>query len=131
MKCTKTDSNMLSFLYKPLCVVILLSGLFGLIWLRSGVVATAYDLRNLEEKKMDSLKDRKLLLAERAKLMSLEKIDASFRGNVQAETKLVAGDNMFSNRVRVIHIKRNSVPGTYKVSLAGEGQGVKGKEGFE
>lgn len=131
MKCTKTDSNMLSFLCKPLCVVILLSGLFGLIWLRSGVVTTAYDLRNLEEKKMDSLKDRKLLLAERAKLMSLEKIDASFRGNVQAETKLVAGDNMFSNRVRVIHIKRNSVPGTYKVSLAGEGQGVKGKEGFE
>lgn len=131
MKCTKTDSNMLSFLYKPLCVVILLSGLFGLIWLRSGVVTIAYDLRNLEEKKMDSLKDRKLLLAERAKLMSLEKIDASFRGNVQAETKLVAGDNMFSNRVRVIHIKRNSVPGTYKVSLAGEGQGVKGKEGFE
>ncbi len=131
MKCTKTDSNMLSFLYKPLCVVILLSGLFGLIWLRSGVVAIAYDLRNLEEKKMDSLKDRKLLLAERAKLMSLEKIDASFRGNIQAETKLASGDNMFSNRVRVIHIKRNSVPGTYKVSLAGEGQGAKGKEGFE
>ena len=131
MKCTKTDSNMLSFLYKPLCVVILLSGLFGLIWLRSGVVTIAYDLRNLEEKKMDSLKDRKILMAERAKLMSLEKIDASFRGNLQAETRLAAGDNMFSNRVRVIHIKRNSVPGTYKVSLAGEGQGVKGKEGFE
>ena len=108
---------MLSFLYKPLCVVILLSGLFGLIWLRSGVVATAYDLRNLEEKKMDSLKDRKILLAERAKLMSLEKIDASFRGNLQAETRLAAGDNMFSNRVRVIHIKRNSVPGTYRASL--------------
>ncbi len=131
MICTKTDSNMLSLLYKPLCVVILLSGLFGLIWLRSGVVTIAYDLRNLEEKKMDSLKDRKILLAERAKLMSLEKIDASFRGNLQAETRLAAGDNMFSNRVRVIHIKRNSVPGTYKVSLAREGQGVGGKEGFE
>ena len=117
MKCTKTDSNMLSLVYKPLCVVILLSGLFGLIWLRSGVVTIAYDLRNLEEKKMDSLKDRKLLLAERAKLMSLEKIDASFRGNVKGETRLVTGENMFSNRVRVIHIKRNSVPGTYRASL--------------
>ncbi len=122
---------MLSLLYKPLCVVILLSGLFGLIWLRSGVVTIAYDLRNLEEKKMDSLKDRKILLAERAKLMSLEKIDASFRGNLQADTKLAAGDNMFSNRVRVIHIKRNSVPGTYKVSLEGEAKAVRGKEGFE
>lgn len=117
MKCTKTDSNMLSFLYKPLCVVILLSGLFGLIWLRSGVVTTAYDLRNLEEKKMESLKETKILLAERAKLMSLEKIDASFRGNVKGETRLVTGENMFSNRVRVIHIKRNSVPGTYRASL--------------
>jgi hypothetical protein len=114
---TKTDGNMLSLLYKPLCVVILLSGLFGLIWLRSGVVTTAYDLRNLEEQKMASLKDRKILLAERAKLMSLEKIDASFRGSVQGDIRLVAGENMFSNRVRVIHIKRNNVPGTYKASL--------------
>jgi hypothetical protein len=108
---------MLSLVYKPLCVVILLSGLFGLIWLRSGVVTTAYDLRNLEEKKMASLKDRKILLAERAKLMSLEKIDASFRGSVPGDTRLVAGENMFSNRVRVIHIKRNNVPGTYRASL--------------
>lgn len=114
---TKTDGNMLSLLYKPLCVVILLSGLFGLIWLRSGVVTTAYDLRNLEEKKMASLTDRKMLLAQRATLMSLEKIDASFRGSVQGNARLAAGENMFSNRVRVIHIKRNSVPGTYKASL--------------
>jgi hypothetical protein len=114
---TKTDGNMLSLLYKPLCVVILLSGLFGLIWLRSGVVTTAYDLRNLEEKKMASLKDRKILLAERAKLMSIEKIDASFRGSAQADTRLTAGENMFSNRIRVIHIKKNNVPGTYRASL--------------
>jgi len=91
--------------------------LFGLIWLRSGVVATAYDLRNLEEKKMASLKDRKILLAERAKLMSLEEIDASFRGSARGDTRLAAGENMFSNRVRVIHIKRNNVPGTYRASL--------------
>ena len=114
---TKTNGNVLSLLYKPLCVVILLSGLFGLIWLRSGVVTTAYDLRNIEEKKMASLKDRKILLAERAKLMSLEKIDASFRGRVQGDTRLAAGENMFSNRVRVIHIKKNNVPGTFRVSL--------------
>lgn len=114
---TKTCDNMLSLLYKPLCVVVLLAGLFGLIWLRSSVVAIAYDLRNLEEKKMDSLTDRKVLLAERAKLMSLEKIDASFRGSYQAGTRLAAGENMFSNRVRVIHIKKNKTPGTYKASL--------------
>jgi hypothetical protein len=108
---------MLSLLYKPLCVVILLFGLFGLIWLRSGVVTTAYDLRSIEEKKMECLKDRKILLAERAKLMSLEKIDASFRDSAQGNMRLAAGENMFSNRVRVIHIKRNSVPGPYRASL--------------
>ncbi len=117
MICAKTGGNMLSLLYKPLCVVILLLGLFGLVWLRSGVVTTAYDLRNLEEKKMESLKETKLLLAERAKLMSLEKIDASFRGSMKGEARLATAENMFSNRVRVIHIKRNSVPGLYRASL--------------
>jgi hypothetical protein len=108
---------MLSLLYKPLCVVILLFGLFGLVWLRSGVVATAYDLRTLEVQKMESLKDRKTLLAERAKLMSLEKIDASFRGGAHGSMRLAAGESMFSNRVRVIHVKRSRVPGPYRASL--------------
>ncbi len=120
---SKTDANMLSLLYKPLCAVILLLGLFGLIWLRSSVVAIAYDLRNLEENKMGSLNDRNILLAERAKLMSIEKIDASFRGSTQGNAGLAAGENMFSNRVRVIHIKRNAVPGPYRASLT-----VKNKE---
>jgi hypothetical protein len=121
---SKTDTNMLSLFYKPLCVVILLLGLFGLIWLRSSVVTIAYDLRNLEEGKMASLNDRNILLAERAKLMSIEKIDASFRGSAQEDSRLAAaGRNMFSNRVRVIHIKRNSIPGPYRASLT-----VKNKE---
>ncbi len=121
---SKTDTNMLSLFYKPLCVVILLLGLFGLIWLRSSVVTIAYDLRNLEESKMASLNDRNILLAERAKLMSIEKIDASFRGSAQEDSRLAAaGHNMFSNRVRVIHIKRNSMPGPYRASLT-----VKNKE---
>ncbi len=114
---TKTDGNMLSLLYKPLCVVILLLGLFGLIWLRSSVVTIAYDLRNLEEKKMDSLKERNILLAERAKLMSIEKIEASFHGGVNEGVRLASGENMFSNRVRVIHIKRNHAPAPYRASL--------------
>lgn len=120
---TKTDTNMLSLLYKPLCVVILLLGLFGLIWLRSNVVTVAYDLRNLEEKKMESLKERNILLAERAKLMSIEKIGASFRGSMHESAAVAAGENMFSNRVRVIHIKKDGIPGPYRASLT-----VKSKE---
>ena len=113
----KTDGYMLSLFYKPLCAVLLLLSLFGLIWLRSSTVTISYDLRNLEEKKAEAIKDTKMLLAERAKLMSLGKIDASFRDNLQGENKLVAGGYVFPDRVRVIHIKTNKGPEPYKASL--------------
>lgn len=112
----KTNSNMLSFVYKPLFVVLMLLGLFSLIWLRSHVVKTAYDLRNLEVKKMEALKDMKMLLAERAKLMSLEKVNASFKGKIQDGT-VYASNLVFPDRVRVVHIKRNSKTEAYKASL--------------
>jgi hypothetical protein len=112
----KTDGNMLSLLYKPLCIAFLLFGLFGLIWLRSGTVKVSYDLRNLEEKKMEALKDRKALLANRAQLMALGKVDASFRSTGQSEGAY-AGGYIFPDRVRVIHIKHNKGPVPYRASL--------------
>lgn len=114
---TKTNQNMLSFLYKPLCMVLLLFGLFGLIWLRSNVVSLAYELRSLEEKKIAALKDMKSSLAERASLMSLEKIDASFKGSVQRETVYANSGYVFPDRVRVVHIKQNRRPESLKASL--------------
>ncbi len=115
----KRGGNMLSLMGKPLCVVLLLTGLFGLIWLRSSIIAAAYDLRTLEEKRMDALKETKLLLAERAKLTSIEKINASFRGPGQGEGRTVAGENIFSNRVRLIHVRRNKGQEPYKASFTG------------
>jgi hypothetical protein len=112
---TKTNGNMLSLFHKPLCIACLLFGLFGLIWLRSSVVAVAYDLRNIEEKKMEVLKDRKALLADRARIMSLGKIDVSFR-DAQGEGKY-ASAYIFPDRVRVIHIKRNKGPEPYRASI--------------
>ena len=112
----KTNSNMLSFLYKPLFVVLMLLGLFSLIWLRSHVVKTAYDLRNLEVKKMEALKDMKMLLAERAKLMSLDKVNVSFKGKIQDGT-VYANNLVFPDRVRVVHIKRNSKKEAFNASL--------------
>jgi hypothetical protein len=117
---TKTNANMLSFFYKPLCIAFLLFGLFGLIWLRSSIVKVAYDLRNLEEKKIAALTDRKALLADRAELMSLGKIDASFRKTDQTGDKY-AGGYIFPDRVRVIHIKRNQGPESYRAALEMEG----------
>ncbi len=118
---TKTDSNMLSLLYKPLCVVFLLLGLFGLVWLRSSTVSVAYELRGLEEKKMGALKDMKMYLAERAKLMSVEKIDASFRGNNRGSAVLAGGGYVFPDRTRVVHVKRDRGPEPYKASYEQNG----------
>jgi hypothetical protein len=112
---TKTNSNMLSLLGKPLCVALLLIGLFGLIWLRSSVTTVAYDLRTLEDKKMDALKETKILLANRAKLMSLEKLDVSFKTNTHGEATFA--DYVFPDRTRVVHITRSRGPETYKASL--------------
>ncbi|MEW6108671.1 MAG: hypothetical protein AB1632_05790 [Nitrospirota bacterium] len=114
---TKTCNNMLSFICKPLCVAFLLFSLFGIVWLRSGVVTAAYELRNLEEKKMDALKDMKMLLAERAKLMSLEKINASFQGNNRGNSSYAGGGYVFPDRVRVAHIKSGKNAETYKASF--------------
>lgn len=116
---TKTNGSMLSLLYKPLCVVLLLLGLFGLIRLRSNVVAVNYDIRNLEEKKTEAIKNMKLLLAERSKYASLEKVAASFESDIRGgeEVSNAAGNNLFGNRVRVIHIKKNKGLQPYRASL--------------
>jgi hypothetical protein len=112
---TKTNTNMVSLFYKPLCMAFLLFGLFGLIWLRSSVTTVAYDLRNLEEKKDEALKSEKILLAERAKLMSLEKLDVSFRTKPRDEGRYA--DYVFPDRTRVIHITGGRAPQLYRASF--------------
>lgn len=114
---SKTDSSMLSLLFKPLCIAFLLFGLFGLVWLRSSTVTVAYELRSLEENKMNTLKDMRMLLAERASLMSLEKIDASLRGNNQSDNVYANSGYVFPDRVRVVHLKRDRGHGLFKASL--------------
>jgi hypothetical protein len=112
---TKRNSNMVSLLYKPLCIAFLLFGLFGLIWLRSSVTTVAYDLRNLQEKKDKALRDEKILLAEKAKLMSLEKLDVSFQPKSQGEGRYA--DYVFPDRTKVIHIAESRGPKVYQASF--------------
>ena len=115
---TKTDGSMLSLLYRPLCVMFLLLGLFGLILLISIVVAVNYDIRNLEEKKTEAIKNMKLMLAERSKYASLEKVAASFQNDIRGgEINNTTGDNLFGNRVRVIHIKKDRNLQPYRASF--------------
>ncbi|MEJ2696749.1 MAG: hypothetical protein P8013_08875 [Candidatus Sulfobium sp.] len=107
---------MLSLLYKPLVVACLLLGLFGLIWLRSRIVAVNYEIHNLEEKKMDALTDMKLLLADRAKLMSLAKIDTSLQ-RTATDKRYAGGGYVFPDRVKVVHVKRSKGLAPYNVAF--------------
>lgn len=116
----RTQNDFLSIIYKPVCIIILLFGLFGLVWLRSSVVSIAYDLRALEEKKMASQKETKMLLAGRSKVISLASIGSSFQGQRQGQGngdyKRVSSGYVFPDRVKVIHIKKHTGPETYKAS---------------
>jgi hypothetical protein len=118
----RSHNDFWSFIYKPVCIIILLFGLFGLVWLRSSVVSIAYDLRTLEEKKMAAQKETKMLLAGRSKAISLASIGSSLQGQVQGrgngDAKLVVGSGyVFPDRVKVIHIKKQTGPETYKASF--------------
>jgi hypothetical protein len=120
MRRTKRDGGVLSLLYKSLCIGILLLGLFGIIRLRSAILTVHYDIRSLEEEKMSSIKEMKILSAEREKYSSLEKIEASFQSSAGAgRSALVAdNDNEFGNRVRIVHVKRLKAPEPLKTAVA-------------
>jgi len=111
----------LSIIYKPVCIIVLLFGLFGLVWLRSSVVSIAYDLRTLEEKKMASQKETKMLLAGRSKVISLASIGSALQvrgqGQDKGDYKQVSSGYVFPDRVKVIHVKRHRGPETYKASF--------------
>jgi len=81
----KAENQFVSLFFRPACIMLLLLGLFGLIWLRSSVVSVSYDLRTLEEEKMESLKERKMLLADRSNAVSLAKIGGNSDGKLGEE----------------------------------------------
>ena len=120
----RAHNDFLSIIFKPVCIIILLFGLFGLVWLRSSVVSIAYDLRALEEKKMASQKETKMLLADRSKVISLASLGSSYEGRTQGQSygvasgdyKHVSSGYVFPDRVKVIHVKRHTGPETYKAS---------------
>jgi hypothetical protein len=105
---TGSKGNMVFFIVKTICVVLLLFGLFGLVWLKSNVITLEYKISVLEKKKADYLKDRRILLAQKAGLQSFETLQSSFRENQGF---------VFPDRVRVIHVKREKGSLPYKTSL--------------
>lgn len=104
----KGAGNMLLLIVKPLIIALLLIGVFYLVYLRSSVMTLEYTLGELEKKKMNYLRERKMLLAEKTSLLSFKKVEASLGGNQSF---------VFPDRIRVIHVKKQKGTLPYKASL--------------
>lgn len=100
--------NILSIIVKPLLVVFLIFCVFGLVYLRSSFLTLEYSLGDLEKKKMDCLKERKMLLAEKTSLVSFAKLEASYND----------GEGLvLPKRVKVVHTSKQKGHLPYKASL--------------
>ena len=92
---------------KPLFVVFLLGGIFGIVWLRSGILTMEYTISELEGRKMERLREAKTLLAERAVLLSMQKVE---------KTAVRSLGLVFPDRTRVVYVK-GAAPGPQKASF--------------
>jgi hypothetical protein len=104
----KCRMNILSCIVKPLLVGLLIFGVFSLVYLRSGFVRLEYGIGDLEKKKMEYLRERKMLLAEKSSLLSFEKLEASYSDNEGF---------ILPDRVKVIHLSKEKRYLPYKASL--------------
>jgi len=100
-------------LLKPLSIMLLLFSIFGTVWLRSGIVSLEYRLSRLENKKKELMRDTKVLLAERANLLSVERFEK------------VAMDGTgftFPDRVKVVFVKKANEQEPRKAALLTRGK---------
>jgi hypothetical protein len=105
---TGNSRNMISFICNVLFIILLIFGVFGLVYLKSSVMKLEYCLGDLEKTKMNYLRERKMLLAEKTRFLSLAKFEAS-PGRTYGF--------VFPDRIRVIHVKKQKESLPYKASL--------------
>lgn len=81
---------------KPLFIAFLLCSLFGIVWLRSNFISMEYAISGLEKMKSDRLRETKMLMAERASVMSIHRVEKT----AVRELGLV-----FPDRTKVVYVK--------------------------
>jgi hypothetical protein len=102
-----TESNR-HIILRIFLITILLFGMFGLVYLRSGVMKLEYSIGELEKIKMDNLRERKILLAEKTSILSFEKLETP----INKSEEFIVPD-----RVKVIHLKRQKGYLPYKAAF--------------
>lgn len=104
----KTRMNLVTFILKPFLIILLLIGVFGLVYLRANFVKLEYSLGELEKKKMHCLRDQKILFAEKTSLLSFARLESS----PSDQEGFVLPD-----RVKVVHITKQKGSLPHQASL--------------
>ncbi len=82
--------------------------LFSIVWLRAAVVNMEYKLGELDKTKTDLIRERKMMVAQRANFYSTEKIEKVAMNRLGMTLPM---------RENVYYVKRTAVAGPYKASL--------------
>jgi hypothetical protein len=93
---------------KPVLIVFLVFAFFSIAYLRASFVKLEYSLGELEQRKMNSLRERKMLLAEKASLLTFAKLEDS-RNDREGF--------VLPDRIKVIHVDKTKKFLPYKASL--------------
>jgi hypothetical protein len=101
--------GLISYIIRPVLVLLLTLGIFGLVRLRSTIVSMEYGIGAVERQREEAMKERKVMVAEFASLRSIQVVD-------QRDMALT-----FPDRRKVFYVKRDDggVP-SYTVSLKRE-----------
>lgn len=70
------------YLVRPVLVLLILVGIFGLVWLRSNFVSIEYSISELEARKMELLRETKMLMAGRASALSIARVEKTAMTNL-------------------------------------------------
>jgi hypothetical protein len=99
--------NRMVSILRVLSVFLLVIAVFTVVWLRASVTSLEYKLSTLEKAKTEALRDQKTLVAQKAGLMALTRVD---------RIDLAGSGFSFPERKRVVYVKGVDIKGPYKAS---------------
>lgn len=105
----RVKKSFFSAIARPLLVFMVILSAFTIVWIRSTVVSLEYSINNLEKKKMQAMRESKLLAAEKANLLSIEKLE-----------KVASNSFVIPDRVKVVQVKQAGIKEPQKVALSVE-----------
>ena len=87
---------MVSYFITPFSLILLLVGLFSIVWLRSSFVSAEYTISELENKRIEMLRETKMLMAQKSMLLSMQKVEKTAVRNLGL---------VFPDRKKVVYVK--------------------------